>query len=530
MLYLFEDYALDTERRELRRGDGPIAVEPQVFDLLQYLIRNRERVVSKDDVFAAVWNGRVVSESSLTTRVNAARGAVGDSGGVQRLIRTFRRKGIRFVGAVREELGPADAVPAAIAAQQPRPPGLDVPGKPSIVVLPFANRSADPGQDYFVDGMVEEITIALGRIPWLFVIASNSAFTYKGRLVDARQVGVELGVRYVLEGSVRNDANRVRIVVELSDASNNRQIWADSLDGELSNVFEMHDRVAASVSARIAPRLRSAEVELARRKPTENLTAYDLFLRALPPHRDSLAQNEDSLKLLYRAIELDPSFAAAYGLAAYCYYIQAVYGWLAPSDPRAKEGLRLAYLAAEKGENDAEALWMAGRTIATLAGEIEHGLALVEKSLALNPNSASAWWMSGMFYAYLGHADTSLEHFSRARRLNPLDPSGHAHWLGIALAYFYAGNYSEARLAIDKALAEWPTSRAALLYKAAICGLLGRAEEGRSCVRQLLAADSRWDLSAVRSQAAPRLRTNPGGLEKYVEGLRLCGLPEGEPK
>lgn len=529
MLYLFEDYALDTERRELRRGDGLIAVEPQVFDLLEYLIRNRERVVSKDDVFAAVWNGRVVSESALTTRINAVRGAVGDSGEAQRMIRTFRRKGIRFVGAVREERGPADAVPAAIAAQQPQP-GLGVPGKPSIVVLPFANRSGDPGQDYFVDGMVQEITIALGRIPWLFVIASSSAFMYKGRLVDARQVGGELGVGYVLDGSVRKDANRVRIVVELSDASNNSQIWAEGLDGELTSVFEMHDRVAASVSARIAPRLRSVEVELARRKPTDNLTAYDLFLRALPPHRDSLGQNEDSLKLLYRAIELDPSFAAAYGLAAYCYYIQAVYGWLAPSDPRATEGLRLAYLAAEKGENDAEALWMAGRTIATLAGDIEHGLALVEKSLALNPNSASAWWMSGMFYAYLGQADTALEHFGRARRLNPLDPSGHAHWLGTALAYFYAGEYSEAKLAIDKALAEWPTSRAALQHKAAICGLLGQVEEGRHCVQQLLAADSRWDLSAVRTQVAPRSRRNPGGLEKYLEGLRLCGLPESEPR
>jgi len=514
VLYLFEDCALDTERRELRRAGRLVAVEPQVFDLLEYLIRNRERVVSKDDVLSAVWNGRVVSESALTTRINAARGAIGDSGEGQRLIRTFRRKGVRFVSTVTE----STAAPAAAAASA----GLSMPSKPSIAVMPFANRSDDPGQDYFVDGMTEEITIALGRFPWLFVIASNSAFTYKGRLIDARQIGVELGVRYVLRGSVRKEGDRVRIAVELSDTADNSQLWAETLEDRLTGVFEIHDRVAASVSARIAPKLRSAEVERVRRKPTKNLTAYDLFLRALPPHRDSLAQNEESLNLLYRAIELDPSFAAAYGLAAYCYYIQAMFGWLTPSDARAEEGLRVAYLAAEKGGDDAEALWMAGRTIATLAGDIEHGFALVEKSLALNPNSASAWWISGMFHAHLGQADAALERFSHARRLNPLDPSGHAHWMGVALAYLYAGRYLEAKRAIDKAVAEWPGSTPALQHKAAICGLVGEIEEGGNCVRQLLAANPRLDLATVRLQLAPRLRGNARGLETYLQGLRAC--------
>lgn len=527
LLCFFEDCALDTERRELRRGGSIIAVEPQVFDLLEYLIRNRERVVSKDDVLKAIWNGRAVSESALTTRVNAARAAIGDSGEEQRLIRTFRRKGIRFVGVVREECQQSAMTRAVTAMQQPAAPALPLPDKPSIVVLPFANLSDDPSQDYFADGMVGDITVALGRIPWLFVIASNSAFAYKGRLVDARRVGAELGVRYVLKGSVRRDMNRVRIVIELSDASNDSQIWADSLDDELTNVFEMQDRVAASVSARIAPKLLSVEADIARRKPTENLTAYDLFLRALPPHRDNLAQNEDSLRLLSRAIELDPSYAAAYGLAAYCYCIQAIFGWLAPSDARCREGVRLAYLAAEKGENDPESLWMAGRTIAILAGDVEHGLALVERSIALNPNSANAWWVSGMFCAYLGQADTALEHFGRARRLNPLDPSGHAHWLGIALAYLFGGQYGQAKVAIDKALAQWPTSTPSLQHKAAICGLLGETEEGRKCVGRLLAANPHWDLAAVRSQIGPRLRRHPYGLESYLEGLRRCGLPEG---
>jgi tetratricopeptide (TPR) repeat protein len=361
----------------------------------------------------------------------------------------------------------------------------------------------------------------------LFVIASTSAFTFKGRLVDAKQIGAELGVRYVLRGSVRRNESRIRIMVELNDTSSGNQIWGERLDGTPDDVFELQDRVAAAVSARIAPRIRSAELELARRKPTHNFTAYDLYLRALPPLRDSLAQNEDSLRLLNRAIELDPSFAAAYGLAAWCYHVQAVFGWLAPSDPRMKEGLRLAHLAAETGENDPEALWMAGHAIEVMAGEIDHGLALIEKSLSLNPNSANAWWASGMSHAHRGQTDPAIEHFGRARRLNPVDPSGHAHWMGLSLAHLFGGNYEEAMIAVDKALAQWPDSPPTLRHKAAICGLLGRIEEGRTCVRRLLAVSPASNLTAVRRLYELRLRRNPVGLDRYLEGLRLSGLPDG---
>ena len=188
---------------------------------------------------------------------------------------------------------------------------LALPDKPSITVLPFTNLSGDPTHDYFVDGMVEDITMTLGRLPWLFVIASSSAFTYKGRAVDVRQVGADLGVRYLLRGSIRKDGDRIRVAIQLADASHGGQIWTERFEGSFNDIFSMQDRVAAQVSAMIAPTLRSKEVERARRKPTDNLTAYDLFLRAIPPHRDSLAQNRESLRLLYKAIELDPSFAGA---------------------------------------------------------------------------------------------------------------------------------------------------------------------------------------------------------------------------
>ena len=217
MRYLFEEYAFDTDRREMHRGADVISVTPQVFDLLDYLIRNRERVVSKDDLINVIWNGRSVSDAALTTRLNAARTAIGDSGEQQRFIKTLPRKGFRFVGAVREMQGPAGAEVADNPVEQSKPT-LTLPNKPSIAVLPFANLSSDAEQEYFADGVVEDITMALSLFPWLFVIARNSSFTYKGRAVDVKQVGRDLGVRYVLEGSVRRAGNRIRIAGQLIDA------------------------------------------------------------------------------------------------------------------------------------------------------------------------------------------------------------------------------------------------------------------------------------------------------------------------
>jgi len=268
--YLFEEYAFDTDRRELYRGADLVSVAPQVFDLLDYLIRNRERVVSKDDLINAIWNGRIVSDGALTTRLNVARSAIGDSGDEQRLIKTLPRKGFRFVGTVREAQGPTGVEVADSPVEPPRPT-LTLPNKPSIAVLPFTNLSSDPEQEYFADGVVEDITMALSRFPWLFVIARNSSFTYKGRAVDVKQVGRELGVRYVLEGSVRKAGNRIRIAGQLIDAETGAHLWADRFEGALEDVFDLQDHVTASVVGAIAPKLQHAEIRRARRKPTENL-------------------------------------------------------------------------------------------------------------------------------------------------------------------------------------------------------------------------------------------------------------------
>ena len=276
MRYLFEDYALDTDRRELRRGGTLVAIEPQVFDLLAYLVQHGDRVVTKDDLFTAVWNGRFVSESALTTRINAARTALGDDGKAQRLLRTLRGRGVRFVGDVRVS---RDATSSTTAEA---PPTLALPDRPSIAVLPFDNMSGDPEQEYFADGMVEDILTALSRVRWLFVIARHSSFIYKGRAADVQQIGRELGVRYVVEGSVRKSGNRVRIIAQLIEAETGAHIWADRYDGDLSDIFALQDEITERIVTAVEPTVRTVEIKRALAKPTDSLTAYDSLSACAP--------------------------------------------------------------------------------------------------------------------------------------------------------------------------------------------------------------------------------------------------------
>jgi len=388
LLYRFADFALDTDRRELRRGAQPVAIAPQVFDLLECLIKNRHRVVSKDDLIAAVWDGRIVSESAVSTRINAVRCAINDTGEDQRLIRTIPRRGVRFVGIVHEAEGPQTPA-AADAIEQPRP-ALALPDRPSIAVLPFTNMSGDPQQDYFADGIVEEIITALSRLRWLFVIARNSSFAYKGRAIDVRQVGRELGVRYVLEGSMRKSANHVRITGQLIDASNGTHIWADRFDGAIDDIFDLQDQVTASVVGAIAPKMEQAEIERAKRKPTENLDAYDYYLRGMASvYRATKDTYGDALRLFYKAIELEPSFASAYGMAAWCYAWRKMNGWMADRAMESAEAARLGLRAVELGKEDPVALSMSGFALAFVVGEVEDGAILIDEALILNPNLAA---------------------------------------------------------------------------------------------------------------------------------------------
>jgi TolB-like protein/Tfp pilus assembly protein PilF len=404
-------------------------------------------------------------------------------------------------------------------------PTLALPDKPSIAVLPFTNLSGDPEQDYFADGIVEDIITALSRVHWLFVIARNSSFTYKDKSVDVKQVGRELGVRYVLEGSVRKASNHVRIAGQLVDAVTGAHIWADHFDGALDDIFDLQDRITSSVAGIIEPKLRHAEMEWARRKPTESLDAYDLYLRALAQFRGSYEHNLEALKRLRRAIEIDPHYAAPYGLAAWCYHYQRVRDWVSPSDPALAEGIRLARLAASLGKDDPETLWMAGLTLAVSGGDFEGGIALIDRALSLNPNSANAWRVSGLVRAYLGDTQTAIAHLERSARLSPLDAFAFLWSMGFMLAHFMAGRYEEASAWCDKTLHEAADHPPALRMKAATCGLLGRLDEGRAWVERLLAVNPDTTVSSMRLYYGVIMK-KPGCLEAFLEGLRKAGLPE----
>ncbi len=285
----------------------------------------------------------------------------------------------------------------------PTGPALLLPDRPSIAVMPFHNMSGDHEQEYFADGIVDDIITALSRMRWLFVIARNSSFTYKGRAVDVKQVGRELGVRYVLEGSVRKAANRVRITGQLIDASSGAHLWADRFEGALEDIFDLQDQVTASVIGAIAPQLELAEIQRAKRKPTESLDAYDYFLRGMASYyRRSREAINEALPLFYKAIELDPEFASAYGMAAWCYAWRKINGWMSDHAQEIAETARLARRAAELGQDDAVALSRGAHALGFVVGDMEAAATFVDRALVLNPNLAGAWWASGWIRSLVG--------------------------------------------------------------------------------------------------------------------------------
>jgi TolB-like protein/Tfp pilus assembly protein PilF len=404
-----------------------------------------------------------------------------------------------------------------------RAPGPALPDRPSIAVLPFGNMSSDPAQDYFGDGIVEEIIIGLSRIRWLFVIARNSSFTYKGRAVDVKQVGRELGVRYVLEGSVRRAANRVRISAELVEATTGVHIWADRFEGGLGDIFELQDRVTANVVGAIGPKLEQAEIERAKHKPTENLDAYDYFLRGLAAlHRWSREANAEALRLFYRAIELDPEFAAAYGMAARCYSQRKASGWMVDRAQETAETERLARHAAALGKDDAVALSTAGIAFAYVLGAHDYGADLLQRALALNPNWASAWLFSGWARIWLGEPEVAIEHLTRAMRLNPQDPQMFNAQAAMAAAYFFAGQYGDASSWAHAAIREQPVHFIATCVAAASHALAGQAPEATEAMARLRQLDPDFRLSSLNDFFPIR---RPDDAARWADGLRNAGLP-----
>jgi adenylate cyclase len=402
-------------------------------------------------------------------------------------------------------------------------PPLALPDKPSLAVLPFTNLSGDPEQEYFADGVVDDIISALSRVRAFFVIARNSSFSYRGRSPDVRQVGKELGVRYVLEGSIRKAGNRVRIVGQLIEAENGRHIWADRFEGNLDDIFELQDRITESVVGAIEPNLRLAEIERARSKPTANLHAYDLCLRALPSLMtvSTKAANDEALALLYRAIEMDPGYSLAKAMCAFAYVLRKVQRW-APS-AEIKEGLRLAEEALADHRDDPATLSYAGHSLSYLGSRHDEGLRAVDRALALNPNSTRALLTSGWIRAYVCDATTAIEHFQRAMRLNPLDPELGYVLSGLGWAYLIAGKYEDALSAGLKSLQESPAWLSAH-HLVVICLVqLGRVDEARIAANRLVELVPETTISAVGRRLP---FTDQAFNERYLSALRVAGIPE----
>lgn len=508
----FKDCVLDLERRELTRAGQIVAIGPQVFDVLVHLVQNRDRVVSKDGLLDAVWGRRIVSESTLTSHINAVRKAIGDSGEEQHLVRTIPRKGFRFVGEVVERAG-------SVAHAPPLPPN-----KPSLAILPFQSLGTDAEQAYFADGIVEEIITAMSRVRWLLVISRNSSFAYRGRVVDVTQIAQELGVGYVLEGSVRNAAGRVRITGQLVNVATGAHIWSERFEGSLDDIFALQDRVAAGVAGAIAPQLERAEIERAKVKPTDSLSAYDCYLRGLSHlHRGSQTSVEEALRFFQRSIDLDDEFAAAHAMAAWCYFWRKVNGWMADREQEITEGTRLARRAVEWGRDDAVALTRAGHALAHLAGDFDTGVTLLDRAIALNPNLASAWFLGGFLRTWRGEPQSAIEHFELAMRLSPVDPEMYRMQAGVAMAHLFAGRFDDAAAWAEKACTNLPSFLMAVAILAASRAASARMEDARRAVEQMRALDPALRISGLRDWLPIH---RPEHLAIFAQGLREAGLPE----
>ena len=515
--YLFEDCALDTDRCELRRGTALVAVEPQVFDLLVHLIRHRDRVVSKDDLLASVWHGRIVSESALFNRINAARSAIGDTGDEQRLIKTLPRKGLRFVGDVREDEA---AAVAGSHAGPPASPSLSLADRPSIAVLPFANMSGDPDQEYFADGISEDLITGLARIRWLFVIARNSTFVYKGRAVDVKQVSRELGVRYVLEGSVRRASNRLRISAQLVDAITGAHHWAERYDRNLGDIFDVQDEITRSVAAAIEPHLLAAEGVRTLSRSADYLGAWELVARAQTHFwrltREDCAAAVEPLK---RAVEVYPDYAPARGLLGFCLEFSVHMGWIDREQgllPGREQAIRAIALDDRyPWGHIALAYW------AMMERRTEESIAAFRRAVSLNPNSAAAHSHLSRGLAFAGRDREAIEHGEEAIRLSPLDPEMALFLGAIAVAHYTAGRYAET---IERSLEAQRLRPGFQGSRRLLCASLaqaGRVDEARSLLATIRREQPQLSLAWIRANVPYQ---TPELMERYLDGMRKAGL------
>lgn len=525
MQFILADHVLDTERRELRRGPELIAIEPQVLDVLVHLVQNHDRVVSNDDLIASVWGGRAVSDASLTSRIYAARKALGDNGQHQSLIRTIARRGHRFVGAVRlqseggEHVAPAIALPLAEPKEELRPP-LPLPERPAIAVLAFVNMSGDPEQEYFSDGISEDIITALSKLRWFFVIARNSSFVYKGTAVNIRKIGEELGVGYVIEGSVRRDGDRVRITAQLNDVATGSHIWAERYDRGLRDIFAVQDEITEAITASIEPQLYAAEHFHSKRRTPDSMDAWGLVMRALShfwrlTREDYIAAQE----LLEKAIAIDPDYGQALGVLATSHAFCAYNGWADMATAvRIAEDAAVAAIRA-----DSEDPWAhhALGCVHVLLRRYDDSLAAFELALSLNPNFALAQSVYGLALAFSGRWKDAGAATARALRLSPRDPFS-AIYNGIAAyAQFVGRNYAETMRLARASIRLRSDHVGGHRMLCAGAAMAGHADIATSALDALRRAQPNFSLAWIATNMPFK---HDADREHYLEAFRRAGL------
>jgi adenylate cyclase len=522
--YLFEDCVLDIDKRELRRGADAVSIAPQVFDLLEYLIRNRERVVSKDDLISTVWQARIVSDAALTTRLNAARGAIGDSGEEQRLIKTLPRKGFRFVGEVSEDLTVASG--SATGMSMPAPASAPaLPDKPSVAVLPFTNMSGEADQEYFADGITDDIITELSRFSELFVIARNSSFQYKGKSADVRQIGRELGVGYVLEGSIRRSGDRVRIGAQLIDAATGAHRWAERYDRKLEDLFAVQDDVARSIVTTLAVHVNKAEVERTRSKPPVTWQAHDYYLRAADINVSirSSFNNEDLdeiRRLLEHALAIDPNYARAYAVLSGMY----MFVWINAFDSDYLNPMvldhahQMARKAVQLDPHLPQARSQLGHVLVWMR-QHDAAVADFEKAVALNPNFTD--WRYGWALLLAGEPARAIEVFNAHMRLDPFYPPHAPACLG--LAYYMLGHYADALPILRESISRSPNYRGAHVFAAATYAQLGELEKARAEADEVLRIEPSYTIEGTAKRIM--VFKHAKDADHFLEGLRKAGLP-----
>jgi len=526
--YLFEEYVLDADRRELHRGVEVISIAPKAFDLLHYLICNRGQVVSKDELIKAIWNGRAMSDVALTTRINAVRRAIGDTGEGQRLLKTLPRKGLRFVGSVQEAQQPV--APSAVSARskdlqetahlRTSPPHL------SILVLPFANLSGDPRQDYFVDGVTESLTTDLSRISGSFVIGRHTAFAYKGKTTDPRRLGHELNVRYLLEGSIQRGGNRLRVNVQLVDAETANHLWAERFDQPLSDLFDMQDEIVSRLANTLGAQLIEAEARRAERSLRTD--ALDLYFqgRAWMNKGTTTEYLTRARGFFERALAIDPrNIDALVGLAG-ADVTMAGNGLTDDQAPRFLAAETNAIKALSSDPAHAIAHWVLG-AVYNFTNRAAQGIAECQQALVLDRNLAGAHGSMGAGKFLMGRPDETEAHILEALRLSPRDINAYWWMYCIGRAKIHLGSDAEAADWLRRSIEANRNYPLAHFGLAATLGLFGALDEAQAAAKAGLSLDPDF---TVRRVLAAKFSDNPAYLaarERICEGMRIAGVPNG---